>query len=121
MNINEYFGIGSYNGLGYYKGIVSARLPEHHDNGEVPPEERDQEYYANKYAERFMRIWSMIEHGEIQFESKREEDDAWNAMCDAWYRYRDRAERFSFIKRHGRDMTDEEYLHKHGYERKRSA
>ena len=121
MNINQYFGIGDYHGLGYYKGIVSARLPEHHDNGEVPPEERDNEYYAEKYAARFRQIWSMIEHGELKFDSKREEDDAWNAMCDAWYRYRDRAERFSFIKRHGRDMTDEEYLHKHGYERKRSA
>ena len=118
MNINQYIGIGNYHGLGYYKGIVSAHLPEYPDYGE---EERDQEYYANKYAARFRRIWSMIENGEIQFDSKREENEAWEAASEAWHRYKERAERFSFIKRYGRDMTDEEYLYKHGYERKHNA
>ena len=118
MNINEYFGIGDYHGLGYYKGIVSASLPENHDNGEVPPEERDQEYYAEKYAARFRYIWSMIEHGELKFDSKREENDAWDAMLDAMNRYKERAKRFSFIKKHGRDMTDEEFFIENGHPRR---
>lgn len=99
MNINQYFGIGDYHGLGYYKGIVSAHLPEHQNNGEYAPEERDNEYYAEKYAARFRRIWSMIDNGELKFDSKREEDEAWYAMCDAWYRYRDRANYFHEKKR----------------------
>ena len=115
MNINEYFGIGDYNGLGYYKGIVSARLPERPDYGE---EVRDKEYYARKYYHRFMRIWSMIEHGELRFDSKREENDAWDAMLDAMNRYKERAKRFSFIKKHGRDMTDEEFFIENGHPRR---
>lgn len=114
MNINQYFGIGSYNGLGYYKGIVSAQLPERPDYGE---EVRDNEYYAEKYYHRFRSIVSMIERGELKFDNKREENEAWRAACDAMCRYRSRAERFSFIKEHGRDMTDDEYLYKHGYSR----
>lgn len=96
MNINQYFGIGSYNGLGYYKGMVSARLPERPDYGE---EIRDNEYYAEKYAARFRRIWSMIEHGELKFDSKREENEAWEAMLDAWNRYKERADYFHDKKR----------------------
>ena len=97
MNINQYFGIGSYHGLGYYKGIVSARLPERPDYGE---EVRDNEYYAEKYYSRFMRIWSMIEYGELKFDSKREEDAAWYAMLDAMNRYKERLDYFHERKRH---------------------
>lgn len=113
MNINEYFGIGTYHGLGYYKGIVSAILPENHDYGEYPPEERDNEYYAKKYADRFRHIWCMIENGELQFDSKQEEDDAWNATCDAWYRYRERAEMYYAKKNHCEEQTAERYKQKH--------
>lgn len=99
INAARYFGRGDYYGLGYYKGIVSAWLPENHDYGEYPPEKRDQEYYAEKYYERFMSIWSMIEHGELKFDSKREEDEAWYAMLHAMDRYKRRMHYFSNKKR----------------------
>lgn len=101
----------------YYSGLKYCPLPDPKIERTPAPEVRDNEYYARKYADRFSRIWSMIEHGELKFDSKEEEDEAWYATCDAWYRYRHRAERYAFIKENGRDMTDEEYRYKYGYDR----
>lgn len=96
MNINQYFGIGSYNGLGYYKGVVSARLPERPDYGE---EVRDNEYYAEKYYDRFCQIWHMIDCKQLKFDSQREENEAWYAMLDAMNRYKERMDYFHERKR----------------------
>ena len=98
MNINQYIGICDYHGLGYSKGIVSAQLAERPYYGE---EIRDKEYYAEKYYERFMSIWSMIEHGQLKFDSKGEKDEAWYAMLEAMNRYKKRRDYFHDKKHSG--------------------
>ena len=117
MNIHEeYTQRNSYysfqRGNGIWQADKEPRV-EHYYGEEV----RDKEYYANRYADTFRRIVSMIERGELQFRSSKDRSEAWHAACKAMCRYRERAERYEFIRKHGREMTEEEYLYKHGYTR----
>ena len=108
MNLGEYFGWnGDYNGLGYVsKEDIRPDLPKGRD---YAPEERDNEYYARKYAQIFCRIIGEIEHGHIQFNSKREEDEAWKAACNAWFRYREREDMYHARKNNCEEQTAERY------------
>ena len=111
MNAGQYFGLnGDYNGLGYVsKEDIRPELPEGRD---YAPEERDKEYFARKYAQIFMKIFSMIEHGELKFNSSEEENKEWEAACRAYYRYKEREDMYYAKKNHCEERIAERYKDK---------
>ena len=100
MNGARYFGFeGDYYGLRYVRSD-DVRPELHKGNDEIPPEDRDNLFYANKYADRFMQILAMIERGQLTFSSEKESNSEWHAINNARCRYKERAERYEALRTH---------------------
>ena len=102
MNINQYFGIGSYNGLWYYKGHVGADYaPDTRIQSGKPTNaideilsegKRDKVYYLAKYIKIFdelnKKAYHMYKNGELSMkEYERFHSDCLYLRGNYQYRY----------------------------------